>query len=144
MVRRFMLAKARGIRIDWKETFSTSSCQDQTMAGGLGIWLGVDAKSVSHLHKLVRPAEHQPTVWTANGSTHVRSDFPLWIEPLKEVCNPCAMTGSPNVRSMGRRCIDPGYEPLGLHTTRNLSSLRLRGRPTLEVDNGVPFLPINA
>lgn len=27
----------------------------------------VDAKDVSHLHWLVRPTEHQPTLWTASG-----------------------------------------------------------------------------
>lgn len=61
-----------------------------------------DAKKVSHLHNLVRPAEYQPTLRAANGITHVRNEFPLWIEPLKEVCNPYVMTGSPD--------IDQGYE----------------------------------
>lgn len=54
--------------------------------------------------------QQQPTLWAANGFTHVRHDIPLWMEPLMEVCNPYVMTDSPDVLSMGRRCIDQGYE----------------------------------
>lgn len=70
----------------------------------------VDAKNVSHLHKLLRPAEHQPTLWTANEITHVRNEIPLWVEPLQEVCNRYVMTDSPDMLSTGRRRIDQGCE----------------------------------
>lgn len=44
-----------------------------------------DARSVSHLHQYVRPAAHQPALWTANGITPIRNEIHLWIEPLKQV-----------------------------------------------------------
>lgn len=56
-----------GLRVGRKEAFITGVAKTRhwLVETGCGYDL-VDAKSVSYLHKLVRPAEHQPTLGTAN------------------------------------------------------------------------------
>lgn len=74
-----------------------------------------------------------------------KRDRPLWVEPLKEVCNPCVLTDSPDVLSMGRRCIDQGYEyTWAAHDSRPFFLMPGRETLTLEAENDMPFLPIDA
>ena len=48
-------------------------------------------------------------MWTANGMTCVEQEVPLYISELDEQRVPFVLNSTPDVLTMGRRCMEDGY-----------------------------------
>ena len=72
-------------------------------------WDLVKASHVSHLQDLVRTPQYCPRMWTANGVIKADQEVPLYITELKEKFVPYILKNTPDVLTMGRRCMCEGY-----------------------------------
>ena len=66
-------------------------------------------KAISKLSKHIRDAQHPQVFNTANGPTPATKDIALSLPELLEVITPYILASTPDVLSLGRRCMDLGY-----------------------------------
>jgi len=74
---------------------------------------GYDLVSRKHVAKIadrVKKSNKPLTFQTANGATEAEDDILLRIDELDEEIEPFVMASTPAVLSIGRRCLDFGYE----------------------------------
>jgi hypothetical protein len=108
-------------------------------------WDLVDVSNVQHLRLEQIEGSRCPKLWTANGMLSATQRAVLTIEPLGEVCYPLVLNSTPDVLSLGRRCVEMGYE---FHWKRGSMSphfvLPDDSVIHLQVDGFIPYLPVDA
>jgi len=72
-------------------------------------WDLVDKRNVTHLGNLMESISVGPKLWTANGVVQPDSQVPIFIPVLGTTYVPLVMQDSPDVLSLGRRCMEEGY-----------------------------------
>ena len=85
-----------------------SHTQRWMIDSGIG-WDLVKSSHVSHLQDLIRTPQYCPRIWTANGVIMSDQEVPLYIAELQEKCVPYILKNTPDVLTMGRRCMCEGY-----------------------------------
>ena len=70
----------------------------------------VSRKHVAKVEDRIKKSNHPLTFCTANGATEASADILLHVDELDEEIEPFVMASTPAVLSIGRRCIDFGYE----------------------------------
>ena len=74
---------------------------------------GYDLASRKHVLKLterIKSIDNPITFNTANGNTDASEDIMLRVDELDEDIEPYVLNSTPAVPSVGRRCMDYGYE----------------------------------
>ena len=107
-------------------------------------WDLVDASHVKHLKGLIRTPQYCPRLWTANGITSVDREVPLYLPELNEECVPFVMKDTPDVLTMGRRCMNEGYSFVWKANSDKPYFRKPDGtRVVMKVENYVPYLVTN-
>ena len=68
----------------------------------------IDKSYVAHLRHFVQPGQ-DVTLEAANGDTDTSEVIPWYLQKLAEHITPHIVDKTPNVLSMGRRCVLDGY-----------------------------------
>ena len=96
---------------------------------------------------MLRNPQYSPRLWTANGGTIVNQEVPLYIAELDEYCVPFVLKNTPDVLTMGRRCMNDVYIYIYIYTfvwtTKSNEPYFRRPEGTkivLKVENYVPYL----
>ena len=104
-------------------------------------WDLVNESSVNHLKHAIRSPHYCPRLWTANGVTTVDSEIPLYLPELDEKFVPFVMKDTPDVLTMGRRCMREGYSfHWAAYSNQPYFQKPDGTRILLKVDNYVPYL----
>ena len=88
--------------------FGVSHTKKWLIDSGCG-WDLVQESHVAHLEDLIRTPKFKPKMWTAYGVTRAEHEVPLYISELDEQCVPFILKNTPDVLTMGRRCMEDGY-----------------------------------
>ena len=80
-------------------------------------------------------------MWTANGVIKADQEVPLYIAELKEKCVPYILKNTPDVLTMGHRCMCEGYSFVWkAHSNKPFFRRPDGKRISLTVDHYVPYL----
>jgi len=90
------------------ETVGTAKNTRWLIDSGCG-WDLVDQRNVAHMLGARQQIRSGPKLWTANGIVQPDSKVMIHIPVLDDNYTPLVMQDSPDVLSLGRRCMDEGY-----------------------------------
>jgi len=104
----------------------------------------VQESRVAHLDDLIRTPHFNPRMWTANRVTRAEQEVPLCISELDDHRVPFILKSTPDVLTMGRRCMEDGYSFVWKAKSNQPHFRKPDGtRIYLTVEHYVPYLTTN-